>query len=472
MRKFYWYISTFFRKHGIVVLASVVGAVLLFSVFLPFVIQKVNFKPRRFIGVVGFYTLDNLPPEIQEKLSNGLTRLNPDGSAVGSLAERWIIEDDGKTYRFLLRQNVLWQDGQPVIPEDLDYNFKDVQIITNPNEIIFKLPDPFSPFPTVVSRPVLRNTTEPYLYFFNRRKIIGTGQYQLVRYDEREGGGRLTEVTLEGPQDRLIYRFYVTEDDAIAGFERGEVDELPNFSSPGQLANWPRIVIDQAVDKHTYLGIFFNLNDDVFKSKELRLALNYATEKPDSAVRAYGPISPLSWAYADVSKIYDFDKERAIELLLSPNGLPQTPLKFTLTTTSNFLGEAERIRSVWQQIGEEASVVCQKSTEIKDKNLCNNLKMEIDVSVNNYPDTSNFQALLIGQTIPADPDQYSLWHSGQPTNFTGYRNTRIDSLLERGRQTDDQRRRIEIYTDFQQFFSEDPPVIFLRFLDRYDIRRP
>jgi peptide/nickel transport system substrate-binding protein len=471
MRKFYWYISTFFRKHGVVVLASVIGAILLFSVFLPFVIQKINFKPKKYIGVVGIYTLDNLPSEIREKMSNGLTKLNEDGSATGSLAERWTIEDDGKTYRFLMRQNVLWQDGKPVTPEDLQYNFKDVQILTNPNEIIFKLKDPFSPFPTVLAQPVFRSATEPYLFFFKRRKIIGTGQYQLMRYDEREGGGRLTEVLLDGPNDQLVYRFYVTEADAISGFERGEVDILPNFSNPGGLADWPKIKIQRTLDQHTYLGVFMNLNDDMFRSKEFRLALNYATEKPTDDTRASDPISPLSWAYVDVSKTYDFDKERAIELLLSPNGIPQVPIKFTLTTTTNFINEAEQIKNTWIQIGEEASEVCQKSSDIKDKNLCNNLKMDIDVIVNNFPDTSNFQALLIGQTVPPDPDQYPIWHSGQITNFTGYRNTRIDSLLERGRQTDDQRKRIEIYTDFQQFFSEDPPVIFLRYLDKYTMSR-
>ncbi|MBW7955635.1 hypothetical protein H3C66_02775 [Patescibacteria group bacterium] len=471
MRKFYWYISTFFRKHGVIVLASVIGAILLFSVFLPFVVQKINFKPRRYIGVVGSFTLDNLPRNIQENISTGLTKLNEDGSAAGSLAERWIIEDDGKTYRFLLRQNVLWQDGEPVTPDDLSYNFKDVQIITNQNEIIFKLNDPFSPFPTVVAEPVFRQSTEPYLYFFERRKIIGTGQYQLIRYDERAGGGRLTELTLDGPNDQLIYRFYVTEADAIAGFERGEVDELPNLSNPQQLADWPNITLEKTLDQHTYLGVFFNLNDDLFKNKELRLALNYGVEKPADDSRATDPISPLSWAYADVSKIYDFDKERAIELLLTPNGLPRTPIQFTLTTTTNFIEEAERIRSNWEQLGQDAATVCQNSKDIKEKELCENLKMQVQVSVNSFADTNNFQTLLIGQTVPPDPDQYALWHTGQPTNFTGYRNTRIDSLLERGRQTDDQRRRAEIYTDFQQFFSEDPPVIFLKYLDKYTISR-
>ncbi len=471
MRKLYWYISIFFRKHGVVVLASVIGAILIFSTFLPLVIQKINLKPRHYIGLVGQYTLDSLPLEIQEKLSTGLTKLNPDGSTVGSLAERWTVEDDGKTYRFLLRQNILWQDGKPVVPDDLTYIFKDVKIITNQNEIIFKLKEPFSPFPTVVAQPVLRSATEPYLFFFKRRKVLGTGQYQLVRYAEREGGGQLTELTLDGPKDQLTYRFYVTEDDAILGFERGEVDQLPDFSGPGELADWPTVQVEKNLDRQTYLAVFFNTNDDLFRSKELRLALNYATEKPADDSRTLGPISPLSWAYADVSKTYDYDKQRAIQLLLAPNSLPHQPIKFVLTTAANFLTEAEKIKKDWEQLGEEASVACSTNKDIKEKELCANLKMEVDVQINNFPDTSNFQALLIGQTVPFDPDQYPLWHSDQPTNFTGYRNTRIDSLLERGRQTDDQRRRAEIYSDFQQFFSEDPPVIFLRFLDRYTIKR-
>ena len=479
MRKLYWYISTFFRKHGVILLTSIIGAVVIFSIFLPFVLQKMNFKPRRFIGVVGFATLDSLPREIQERISTGLTKLAEDGSALPSLAERWSVEDDGKTYRFLLRQNVLWQDGKGVETADIQYNLSNVQVITNQNEIVFKLKDPFSPFPTVASQPIFRTTVEPYLYFFKRRTIIGIGQYRVRSYKERDGGNnQLSEIILTGPRDQLIYRFYPTEADAIAGFARGEVDELPDLSSPGELKDWSTVKVQEVLDKTTHLAVFLNLCDDsctpeqrVFASKELRLALNYALEKPIDDTRAVSPISPNSWAYADVSKFYDYDKARAIERLVTPASLPREPLKFELTTTVNFIEEAENIKSAWTELGTAAAESCQKNKEIKEKEFCDNLKMEVTVKVNNFPDTTNFQALLVGQTVPNDPDQYQLWHTGQPSNFTHFSNTRIDSLLERGRQEADQRRRTEIYSDFQQFFSEDPPVIFLRYLTKYNITR-
>jgi peptide/nickel transport system substrate-binding protein len=471
MRKLYWIISIFFRKHGVVILSSIIGAIVIFSVFLPFVIQKINFKPRRYIGLVGQATLESLPREIQEKVSTGLTRFQEDGSVVPSLAERWTVEDDGKTYRFLLRQNVLWQDGKVVEPSDINYNFKGVQVITNQNEIIFKLTDPFSPFPTIVSQPVFRYTTVPYLYFFKRQTIIGTGQYQVTSYQQREGGDRLTQLIIDGPRDQLIYRFYSTEADAISGFKRGEVDELSDLSDPGELGTWPTVEVTEELDRSTYLGVFFNLNDDNFRSKEARLALNYALEKPNDDTRAVSPISPTSWAYADVSKLYDYDKERGIERLLTDNGLPRQPMKFVLTTTLNFIAEAEQIKQAWQKFGEEAYNSCLGNSDIKDKALCENVKIQVEVRVNNFPDTTSFQALLIGQTIPHDPDQYQLWHTGQSSNFTGHSNIRIDSLLERGRQTIDQRRRAEIYSDFQQFFSEDPPLIFLKHLKKYSLKR-
>jgi len=470
MRKLYWYISTFFRKHGVIVLTSIIGAVIIFSVFLPFAVQKLNFKHRRYIGVVGWSTLDTLPKEIQEKMSLGLTQLSEDGSATPGLAERWTVEDDGKTYRFLLKQHLKWQDGQAVEPADLNYTFKDVQIITNQNEIIFKLKDPFSPFPTTVAQPVFRHSSVPYLFFFKKRTLIGIGSYHLSSYQEKEGGDRLTQLVLDSSKEQLIYRFYLTESDAVDGFQRGEIDELHNLSDAGDIGTWKTIKVQKTIDKTKYLAVFFNLGNELF-NKDARLALNYAIEKPSDETRIASPISPLSWAYADVAKIYDFDKTRAIDRLLSTNGIPHKQMHFVLTTTSNFITDAENMKNAWQQLGQDASVVCQKTPDIKDKQLCENVKIIVDIKVNNFPDTNNYDAILIGQTVPIDPDQYQLWHSDQPSNFTHYSNTRIDSLLERGRQTVDQRKRAEIYSDFQQFFSEDPPTIFLRYLDRYSIQR-
>ncbi len=469
MLKYYWYISTFFRKHGILVLTTIIAAVLLFSFAFPLLLRTFEFKKKSYIGLVGRYTLTNLPQQIQNEVSSGLTLLSDDGTATPDLSERWSIEDDGKTYRFVIKKNIFWQDGKELIPSAVNYNFNDVQLITTTNDVVFKLKDNFSPFPVVVSQPLFRFGTESYLFFFKRPKLIGLGKYQVIDY--KEDNQRLTEIVVSGPSEIKTYRFYLTEDDAVSAFKRGEVDVLPNLSSPADLSSWNTVTITPKLDKQTYLGVFFNASDPLLSTNEFRVALNYAVKKPTDDTRAYGPISPTSWAYSNVGKPYDYDIDRATERLLSGLKNFNQPIHFEMVTSPIFATEANDIKSSWLELGNKAADQCQKDSTIKDKANCQNLRMSVDIRITNFPDTNNYQVMLVGEQSPVDPDQYNLWHSNLPTNFTNYSNTRIDKLLEDGRQIEDQKKRFENYQEFQQFFSEDAPVVFIRHLTRFDITR-
>ena len=73
--------------------------------------------------------------------------------------------------------------------------------------------------------------------------------------------------------------------------------------------------------------------------------------------------------------------------------------------------------------------------------------------------------------LSKDPDQYPLWHSGEQTNITKYKNLRIDKLLEDGRKNVDFNTRITIYNDFQKYLIEDTPASFLYFPYEYELIR-
>jgi len=76
----------------------------------------------------------------------------------------------------------------------------------------------------------------------------------------------------------------------------------------------------------------------------------------------------------------------------------------------------------------------------------------------------NFQALLITQSIPVDPDQYFLWHATQTkTNLAGYNSKRVDKDLEDGRKIISEDDRKAKYFDFQKTLLEDAPAAFLYF---------
>jgi len=440
----------------------------IFSFAVPFIARFVENKQRLYIGLVGFYTLDTLPPEITQLMSSGMTRIEDDGSVIPDISERWTTEDDGKTYRFVLKKNLQWQDGKPLVPEDVDYHFQDVQTISTPNEIVFKLPESFVPFPSVVSKPILRNEETQHLLFFKRRTLVGLASYKMESYQEK--GKRLSELIIANNQERRIYRFYLTEEDAVLGYKRGEVDDVPDLTSIPDVQAWSTTQMSTTLNNNRYLAVFFNLENPIFQ-KNIRQALSYAVTKPTDDTRANGPINPNSWAYLPGGKTYDYDEERGSDRLLAELDQLGAPMEFDLTTTPTFESDGSRIKQEWEALGQSALAKCQANTNIKDKSVCENLKISVNVRITTFPDTSNFQSLLIGQEVPSDPDQYYLWHSSQPTNFSHYRNTRIDSLLEKGRVTADQNERLAIYQEFQQFFLEDAPAVFLRYLPSYEIKR-
>lgn len=466
MRKFYWYITAYIKKHGLVFVVSLVLAISFFSITIPLIASKITIRQKHYIGIIGEYTLDNLPIEITSQLSAGLTKVKEDGSVVAMLSERWAVEDDGKTYRFIIKKGLLWQDGKELTPDDVIYNFNDVETIATQNDVIFKLPDSYSPFPSVVSAPLLRDGTSKFWWFFERPTLIGIGQNRISNYSKQ--GNTITQLIVDSPKERFIYRFYLTENDAMLAFAKGEIDILNDVHDITMVANWPNIIVTPQTNYAQYLALFFNNAHPNF-TKNIRQAFAYAIDKPKDQTRVLGPISPESWAYLAGGKSYDKDVQRAVDRML--DGLPSQAMDLTITTTSLFIEEAEQIKQQISEMLNKAYDQCQNSKNVENKDLCNNLQPQLTIKVSNFPDTNNFDLLLIGQESPLDPDQYFLWHSGQPTNFTRYKNTKIDSLLEKGRQETNQQERTVLYQEFQQFLLEDPPAVFLRYLQNYDVER-
>ncbi len=123
-------------------------------------------------------------------------------------------------------------------------------------------------------------------------------------------------------------------------------------------------------------------------------------------------------------------------------------IEIELSTVPSLLPVAEKIKEDWEQLS---------------------FKTNIKV-VNTLPE--NFEALLVTQEVPPDPDQYSSWHSTQiGTNISHYQSPKIDKLLEDGRKAKDQEKRKEIYFDFQRFLVEDTPAIFLFHPTLYTVSR-
>ncbi|MEI7589858.1 MAG: peptide-binding protein, partial [Deltaproteobacteria bacterium] len=76
-----------------------------------------------------------------------------------------------------------------------------------------------------------------------------------------------------------------------------------------------------------------------------------------------------------------------------------------------------------------------------------------------------FDVVLLGWTVPQDPDSYDVWHSSktkpEELNFVSFKNKEVDKLLEDGRSTFDKNKRKQCYYRLQEILAEELPYIFL-----------
>lgn len=482
LQPFIWYIQRFFRKYKSIIAGSAAIGIGMF-VLLPGLLTKIPFgKPTQYIGRVGAFSLSRLPRDIQEKVSFGLTSVDSDGKIVPALASAYRVEDGGKSYRFTLRPDIKWQDGKSVSTQDVTYNFSNVEIIRSPNDIVYRVSETSSDqtqenflpssFPAVVSQPLFRQVTARRFFFGKTTTIYGLGKYAISRISYK--GPTIAELVIDSSIDRIVYRFYSTEHDAITAFKNGQVDTLEQMQTVEDLGSWPTVAKHLIERSDQYLGIFFNNGyqvgeDHPYANKQLRVALNYALQKPGGKERVLSPIYKRSWAYVgndDDLDHFDQDMKVAADTFLKASIF--SPLSIELMTIPSYNSEAEAISASWKSLGDLAREMC------LSQNLspsCKDIAIDVHVRLTNVPDLSNFQVLLVGQQIPPDPDQYALWHSTQPTNFTHYKNARIDKLLEDARRSTEREERKLLYQEFARLLVKESPAIFLRTIQTYTIER-
>jgi peptide/nickel transport system substrate-binding protein len=409
----------------------------IFFLILSFLMPKYGGWQNSRIGITGRYNTSTLPIYILEMIGDGLTTLDDEGNVIPNLASSWSTPDKGKTWIFTLKDNLFWQDGRPLISKNLNYQFSDAKVSYQDNKTItFTLQNPYSAFPSVASKPVFKSG------------LLGTGDWEVKNL--KLVGEYVDQITVENhDKERIVYKFYPTEERLKLAFELGEVDEVSDLMDSKPLSNWPRVKVTRNTDKGEYVAVFFDVGDKVVGDKTLRQALSYAINKDNlDGERAIGPISENSWAYNPQVKQYAYDKAKAKSMIDTMSQTQKNDLNITLTTSPLLLPQAELIQKDWEAIG---------------------VKTTIQV-VSNIP--ASYQALLAIFDIPDDPDQYSVWHSTQQqSNITHYSNPRIDKLLEDGRTVLDIAERKQIYLDFQRFLVEDSPAIFLYYPTTFTIKR-
>lgn len=441
---------------------------------------------------------DSSSSDINGLIYNGLVRYDKNFNIEGELAESWAISDDNRTLTFKLRPDVRWHDGTPFTSADVLFTY---QLYVDPNtptayaeqyRLVKKAeaPDPLTfrvsyeePLATaliswgvaIMPRHLLegKDITQSPL----SRAPVGTGPYVFKEWSPGE------KIVLEANEDyfegkpyikRVLYRVIPDQSTMFLELLSGGLDymglnpiqfetqtDTPAFRRRFNKYRYPS-------SGYTYLG--YNLRKALFQDKRVRQAISYAIDKNELidgvllglGQVATGPYKPGSWAYNPAVKTYAYDPERSRALLAEAgwqdsdgDGILDKegkPFSFTIVTNQ---GNDQRI----------------KSGEIIQRRL-REVGIEVRLRViewasflKEFINPGNFDATILGWTIPPDPDSYNVWHSSKTRpgelNFVQFRHPEVDELLEKGRRTLLQEERKKLYDRFQEILAEEQPYTFL-----------
>ena len=445
-----WLAKAYIKKWGKIILTSfLIGIVVLSMLFLSrrYLLSRIpNSQETTKIGIAGIYTEsdvpNNLPSVILENVSRGLTKVSDSGVVLPDVANRWEIKDGGKTYVFYINKDIYFTDGDLVNSSNIDYNFKDVTIERPTDEVIvFKLKDNYSPFlVTLANNKIFKEN------------FVGISGYKIKKIKENSGFLDYIEIQSAEGMRKIKYDFYDTQAALKSAYVLGEVDEIIDISDlkyneSHSFDKFKNTRSDKDISEEKIVTIFINNKDPILSDKKIRKSLAYVIpDKFSQGERIYTPYKKDFWASSGLN-VQKNDLEYAKLLLNDSSATQAGKLEIELKTLPQYEDLAKDISMHWSLLGI-------------------NTKIEVVLAVPSF-----YQAFLGEFPVLLDPDQYTLWHSNQPTNITNYVNLRIDKLLEDGRRTIDLEDRKNIYADFQKYLIDDMPAIFLYFPYTYTITR-
>ncbi|MEW6644880.1 MAG: ABC transporter substrate-binding protein [Pseudomonadota bacterium] len=442
-------------------------------------------------AIIAINTSSGTGQTIGSKINEGLLSYDYDLNPRPVLAVAWDISADGTRYTFRLRPGVKWSDGRDFTSADVAFSILRLKIahprgrITFANVDAVETPDPLTAV-LVLSRPApflitaLAGAESPIVpkHIYEALKpeeqprleqTIGTGPFVLKEWVP---GSHLLFVRnplyWDAPKpyvDRLVLKVILDPAARAAALEAGEVDiggsPVP-YGDIDRLKANKNLVVDTTT--YAYSGpqqqLFFNLDNKVFQSRSVRLALAQAIDLKallDIVYFGYGRVSPspvstvLPKFYNPKVQAWPFDPKTA-ERLLDEAGLKRGAdgIRLKLRLTQNpFIPASfgDFIRNSLRRVGLDI--------EVQRFDLATYLNVV-------YKDRA-FDLVVESLSNTFDPSlgaQRAYWSKnfklGLPfSNAAHYGNPEVDSLLEAAAVEPDPDRRRAIWFKFQEIIHEE-----------------
>ena len=403
-------------------------------------------QPRSFLPS---QTVTQNDKTISRLILRGLFKYDIYGTLIPDLAETWTISDDGLVYTIKLKDDQYWSDNSKINSDDLIYTAFKVGNLSgvatdkvDDLTVRYTLPNKFSPFLSLMTVGVMKTNSEEK---YNALMPISSGPFKVVRIER--SGPIVQKVILvhNNPNEnirKLIFRYYVNEDELLTAAKLGEIDGFISTKNEAPSNFSERRFPLQGV----YYALFFNLDNDKFNDVEFRKKLERVlpVDKLTSnlGIPVQGPISRSAFTN-EALNLNNYDPKFS-------EVLTDTSITIIVPDIETHIALAREIKNLWEdKLGINVSIKTE-NPEIFSETIVK---------------PKNFEIMLYGQEINRDPDRYVNWHSTQKEfpglNLPGFEHVRADRALEEGRNEIDNDKRVIHYNEFQKAITDQVPAIFL-----------
>lgn len=438
---------------------------------------------------------DSISIRVIENIMEGLTQFDDNLNPVPAVAKKWTVSKDGRTYTYLLRDDVYWSDGNKVTAYDFEYSWKrllnpktaaeyayflfDVENageynsgqITDPSlvgvkaiddlTLVIRLRKPVVYFPSIttfmVTFPMRRDIVEKYGDKWTEpENIITNGPFILKEWRHEYSISLVPNRGYYGRKPELDEaRLYVIGESttALTLYESGglELVAIPPLAIPHFKEN--KDYIHHPFLRGSYSG--FNVERPPFNNNKVRQAFSMAIDRsvfPE--ILKGGELPANSWIPEGMMGFnpavgIKFDPEGAKRLLKEAGypdgkGFPEVTAMFS-TNPENLL-IAQNLQAQWK-----------KNLGINVKLDNQEWKVYLKTLQTNPP---AIWRLGWGADYP-DPDNFmNLFTSTSGNNRTRWKHKEYDKLIEKAAMEPDTEKRRRLYDTAQKILSEDEvPII-------------
>jgi oligopeptide transport system substrate-binding protein len=442
------------------------------------------------------------------ELFEGLVTRDAKGELVPGVASSWTVSDDATTYRFTLRPDARWSNGDAVTAHDFVFAFRRLMapatgapyaniLYTLKNaekvnkgalpvddlgvralgnhilEVTLEHPAPYfiSQLTHITAKPLHRASVEAYGASFTRPgRLVGNGAFVLEDYVPNDRLVLVKNPCFHAAATVVLESeiFYPLEDRsaALRRFMAGEIQSYDDV--PVEQIGFVRKRLPEALVVSPSLGAYYYAFDTrrrPFDDKRVRRALAMVIDREFLAERIWGgTMEPLysfvprgietygAPAVVSWQELRPFEREDEARRLLHEagygEGLEPLEVEIRLNNSENHRATAVAIADMWKPLGVTTTI---HATDATTHFAFLREKAAFDVARSgwfaDFPDAENF--LFLGES------------DNKGLNTPNFSNTAFDALLQAARREGSLERRRAILHEAEALILEEMPYLVL-----------